>query len=106
MRMHVSNTLRQTIVRTCVVASFSAPVFYEQSTAILHICFTYCTLLNTMVYTHRQVDTSSGKSIKLTTYKGKQLKWRCRNDSTIPKVELWFQLWHCYADFEVVYTLS
>ena len=37
MRMRVSNTLRQTIVRTRVVASFSAPVFYEQSTAILHI---------------------------------------------------------------------
>ena len=37
MHMRVSNTLRQTIVRTRVVASFSAPVFYEQSTAILHI---------------------------------------------------------------------
>ena len=37
MRMRVSNTLRQTIVRTRVVVSFSAPVFYEQSTAILHI---------------------------------------------------------------------
>ena len=36
MRMRVSNTLRQTIVRTRFVASFSAPVFYEQSTAILH----------------------------------------------------------------------
>ena len=47
-----------------------------------------------------------GKNIKLTTYKGKQLKWRCHNDATIPKVELWFQLWHCYADFEVVYTLN
>ena len=42
------------------------------------------------------------KNIKLATYKGKQLKWRCHNDATIPKVELWFQLWHCYADFEVV----
>ena len=31
-----------------------------------------------------------GKNIKLTTYKGKQLKWRCHNDATIPKVELWF----------------
>ena len=46
------------------------------------------------------------KNIKLTTYKGKQLKWRCHNDATIPKVELWFQLWHCYADFEVVYTFE
>ena len=46
------------------------------------------------------------KTIKLTTYKGKQLKWRCHNDATIPKVELWFQLWHCYADFEVVYTFE
>ena len=42
------------------------------------------------------------KNIKLTTYKGKQLKWRCHKDATIPKVELWFQLQHCYADFEVV----
>ena len=41
------------------------------------------------------------KNIKLTTYKSKQLKWRCHNDATIPKVESWFQLWHCYADFEV-----
>ena len=47
-----------------------------------------------------------GKNIKLTTYKGKQLKWRCHNDATVPKVELWFQLWHCYADFEVVYTFE
>ena len=30
----------------------------------------------------------------------------CHNDATIPKVELWFQLWHCYADFEVVYTFE
>ena len=22
------------------------------------------------------------------------------------KVELWFQSWHCYADFEVVYTFE
>ena len=65
------------------------------------ICFTYYTLLNTMVYTHRLCQVS--RNIKLTTYKGKQLKWRCHNDATIPKVELWFQLWHCfYADFEVV----
>ena len=27
------------------------------------------------------------KNIKLTTYKGKQLKWRCHNDATITKVE-------------------
>ena len=46
-----------------------------------------------------------GKNSKL-TYKGKQLKWRCHNDATILKVELWFQLWHCYADFEVVYTFE
>ena len=46
------------------------------------------------------------KKIKLTTYKGKQLKWRCHNDATMPKVELWFQLWHCYADFEVVHTFE
>ena len=48
------------------------------------------------------------KNIKL-TYKSKQLKWRCRNDATIytPKVELWFQLQHCWAaDFEVVYTFE
>jgi len=32
--------------------------------------------------------------IKLATFKGKQ---RCHNT----KVELWFQLWHCYADFEL-----
>ena len=70
------------------------------------ICFTYCTLLNTMVYAHRQVAIQVGKNIKLTTYKGKQLKWRCHNDATILKVELWFQLWHCYADFEVVYTFE
>ena len=31
---------------------------------------------------------------------------QCHNDATIPKVELWFQLWHCYADFEVVYTFE
>ena len=68
-------------------------------------CFTYCTLLNTMVYTHRQVAISS-KNIKLTTYKGKQLKWRFHNDATIPKVELWFQLRHCCEDFEVVYTFE
>ena len=37
MRMRVSNTLRQTIVRTRVVTSFSTPVFYKQSTTILHI---------------------------------------------------------------------
>ena len=36
MHMCASNTLRQTIVRTSVVASFSAPVFYEQSNAIFH----------------------------------------------------------------------
>ena len=42
------------------------------------------------------------KNIKLTTYKGKQLKWRCHNDATILKVELWFQLWHCYVDFELM----
>ena len=42
------------------------------------------------------------KNIQLTTYKGKQLTWRCHNDAAIPKVELWFQLQHCYADFEVV----
>ena len=30
------------------------------------------------------------KNIKLTTYKGKQLKWRCHNDATVPKVELRF----------------
>ena len=46
------------------------------------------------------------KNIKLTPYIGEQLKWRCHNDATIPKVELWFQLWHCYADFEVVYTFE
>ena len=46
------------------------------------------------------------KNIKLTTYKGKQLKWRCHNDATILKVELWFQLWYCYVDFEVVYTFE
>ena len=46
------------------------------------------------------------KNIKLTTYKGKQLKCSCHNDAIIPKVELWFQLWHCYADFEVVYTFE
>ena len=45
-------------------------------------------------------------NIKLATYKGKQLKWRCHNDATIPKVELWFQLLHCYADFEVVYSFE
>ena len=39
------------------------------------------------VYPYRQ---QVGKNIKLTTYKGKQLKWRCHNDATIPKVELWF----------------
>ena len=50
----------------------------------------YCTLLNTMVYTHIGKWLSQvGKNIKL-TYKGKQLKWRCHNDATIPKVELWF----------------
>ena len=60
-----------------------------------------------MVYTYRQEAICQvSKNIKLTTYKGKQLKWRCRNDATIPMVELWFQLWYCYADFEVVYTLS
>ena len=48
----------------------------------------------------------ASKTIKLTIYKGKQLKWRYHNDATIPKVELWFQLWHCYADFEVVYTFE
>ena len=42
------------------------------------------------------------KNIKLTTYKGKQLKWRCHNDATIPEVEMWFQLRNCYADFELV----
>ena len=41
------------------------------------------------------------KNIKLTTYKGNN-----RNGATIPKVELWFQLWYCYADFEVVYTFE
>ena len=41
------------------------------------------------------------ENIKVTTYKGKQLKWRCHNNATIPKVELWFQLRNCYADFEV-----
>ena len=67
------------------------------------ICFTYCTLLNTMVHTHRYKRLSQvSKNIKLTTYKGKQLKWRCHKDATIPKVELWFQLQHCYADFKVV----
>ena len=33
-------------------------------------------------------------------FKSIQLKWCV----TVPKVELWFQLLHCYADFEVVYT--
>ena len=42
------------------------------------------------------------KNIKLATYKGNQLKWRSHNDAIIPKVELWFQLRHCYAVFEVV----
>ena len=42
---------------------------------------------------------------KTATFIGKQLKWRCHNDATIFKVELWFQLWTCYADFEVFYTL-
>ena len=46
------------------------------------------------------------KNIKLTTYKGKQLKWRCHNDATIPKMELWSQIWHCYVNFEVVYTFE
>ena len=70
------------------------------------ICFTYCTLLNTMVYIPIGKWLSQvSKNIKL-TYKGKQLKWRCHNDATILKVELWFQLWHCYADFEVVYTFE
>ena len=46
------------------------------------------------------------KNIKVTTYKGKQLKWRCHNDATILKVELWFQSWHCYANFEVVYAFE
>ena len=54
----------------------------------------------------RYSNVAHSKNIKLTTYKDKQLKWRCHNDVTIPKVELWFQLWHCYAEFEVVYTLS
>ena len=34
----------------------------------------------------------SKTNIKLTAYKGKQLKWRCHNDATIPKVELWFSI--------------
>ena len=60
-----------------------------------------------MAYSHRQVAISSiSKNVKLTTYKGKQLLWRCHNDAKIPKVELWFQLWHFYADFEVVYTFE
>ena len=46
------------------------------------------------------------KDIKLTTYKGKKLKWNCHNDATRLKVELWFQLCHCYAEFEVVYTFE
>ena len=37
MHMRVSDTLRQTIMRTRVVASFSTPVFYEQSNTIFHI---------------------------------------------------------------------
>ena len=58
------------------------------------ICFTY--------YIGEWLSQVS-KNTKLTTYKGNQLQWRCHNDATILKVELWFQLWHCYADFEVVY---
>ena len=46
------------------------------------------------------------KTITLTTYKGKQLKWRCRNDATIPKVELWFQLWHCWPTLKWFILLS
>ena len=34
------------------------------------------------------------------------IKWRCHNDATIPKVELWFQLWYCYTDFEMVHTFE
>ena len=59
-----------------------------------------------MVYTHRKGLSQVSKNIKLTTYKGKRLKWRCHNDATIPKVELWFQLRHCFAGFEVVYTFE
>ena len=60
-------------------------------------------LLHTSQYNGACIPTGKrlsqvSKNIKLTTYKGKQLKWRCHNDATIPKVELWFQLWHCYAD--------
>ena len=58
-----------------------------------------------MVYTHIGKWLSQvGKNIKLTTYKGKQLKWRCHNDATIPKVELWFN--YGIADFEVVHTFE
>ena len=60
------------------------------------------------VYPYRQVPGLSqvGKNIKLTTYKGKQLKWRCHNDATIPKVELWFNYGIVMADFEVVHTFE
>ena len=60
---------------------------------------------HTTVCLDRQVAISSKQNINL-TFKGKQLQWRCHNDATIPKVELWFQLQHCYADFEVVYTFE
>ena len=64
-------------------------------------------LLHTSQYNGGKWLSQVSKNIKLITYKGKQLKWRCHNDATISKVELWFQLWHCYADFEVpVYTFS
>ena len=68
------------------------------------ICFTYCTLLKCIPIDKWLFQVS--KTIKLTTYKGQQLKWRCHNDATLPKVELWFQLGHCYANFEVVYTFE
>ena len=29
-----------------------------------------------------------------------------KQKKTILKMELWFQSWHCYADFEVVHTFE
>ena len=65
------------------------------------ICFTYYTLLNTVVYTHNQVAISS-KNIKLkvnnksagATMMQQYLRWSCGFNYGI--------VMHCYADFEVV----
>jgi len=73
------------------------------------MCFTYCTLLNAMMYTHWQVGTIShdqvSKSIKLETFKGKEISGGVTMMQQY-KGGVVFSIMALllYADFEVVNT--